>query len=331
MVWRGRTKLRRSIDGSRGLLRDVREAWTNRVYRGGLLTAFSRRPIGTHVLDLDWDVLLLLDSCRVDALRELAGEYDFLGEVGSIRSVGSISPEWIAQTFTADRAEELRRTAYLSNNAHSEWTLVDGKRPEDHCGVDRLPTRWNVVDADRIGHLEHVWKYANFVDEDEWMCTSPEVLTDRLVEFYRERGTEFDRVVAHYEQPHRPYYHAAKRADRPLRDYEKEPWEYLRNGGDERKVWESYLEEARAALDSIELLLENLDAETVAISADHGEAMGEWGVYEHPPASLHPHVKRVPWVETTATDEGTHVPDVDRGESDATVEDHLEALGYLES
>lgn len=36
----------------------------------------SRFPFGTNVYEKDWDVLVLLDTCRVDALAEVSGEYD---------------------------------------------------------------------------------------------------------------------------------------------------------------------------------------------------------------------------------------------------------------
>lgn len=44
--------------------------------------------IGTNIFSKDWDLLIILDCCRVDALIELAPEYDFIGEVNPIRTVG---------------------------------------------------------------------------------------------------------------------------------------------------------------------------------------------------------------------------------------------------
>jgi hypothetical protein len=85
-------------------------------------------------------------------------------------------------------------------------------------------------------------------------------------------------------------------------------------------------------LDDVALLLENMDAETVVISADHGNALGEFGFYGHPPHSPLPSVRRVPWVETTATDSGDYEPtqeadgEVPTGEE---VESRLKDLGYL--
>ncbi|MFB6225192.1 MAG: hypothetical protein ABEI13_01925, partial [Candidatus Paceibacteria bacterium] len=49
-------------------------------YIAAWMTATSHHPVGINVLDLEWDTLILLDTCRVDALREVAPEYDFLND-----------------------------------------------------------------------------------------------------------------------------------------------------------------------------------------------------------------------------------------------------------
>jgi hypothetical protein len=96
-------------------------------------------------------------------------------------------------------------------------------------------------------------------------------------------------------------------------------------------VWESYRENLRYVLDDVELLLENLDARTVVISADHGNAMGQWGQYGHPAGVPIAPLRNVPWVETTATDTGSYdtEPEEDR-ESTTTdeVRSRLKDLGY---
>jgi hypothetical protein len=302
-----------------------------RLPKAGYLSVTSRYPFGTNIFDLDWDLLILLDTCRVDACKELSKEYSFLNDVGSIRSVGSMSAEWIANTFVTEYRDQINDTAYLSNNVHSERTLVDRNLPEKHVKAEFAPTNWNMVEASEVGHLEHVWQYANFIDGNDAICTSPRVIVDRTIEFCRGRGEEFNRKIVHIEQPHAPYFHAAKRAGREPKPHERNPWGFLRSGGDVDKVWEAYLEEARAALDQVEILLRNVDADTVAISADHGEGIGSWGTYHHPVGSLNPHVKHVPWVTTSAQDEQTVEPEVHRSKQTTTAEEQLKALGYLKS
>lgn len=94
-------------------------------------------------------------------------------------------------------------------------------------------------------------------------------------------------------------------------------------------MWTAYLNNLRLVLDSVETLLKNVDAETVAISADHGEAFGEWGVNRHPIAIPHPKIKRVPWTLMSATDTGEYEPATYDQRQPRAVTEHLEDLGYL--
>ena len=65
-------------------------------------------------------------------------------------------------------------------------------------------------------------------------------------------------------------------------------------------------------LDDVEQLLDNIDADRVVISANHGEAFGEYGVYGRPIGALHPYVRNVPWAITTASGSGTYTPEIPR-------------------
>jgi hypothetical protein len=85
-------------------------------------------------------------------------------------------------------------------------------------------------------------------------------------------------------------------------------------------------------LGRVKVLLEKFDAEKVVITADHGEAFGEWGFHSHNTACPHHSVRRVPWVETTANDEDTFGPTIEPPQTElhirADVEKRLVQLGY---
>jgi len=67
------------------------------------------------------------------------------------------------------------------------------------------------------------------------------------------------------------------------------------------------------------------------LSADHGNGLGEWGSWQHPPGTVMPHVRRVPWVEVTGRDERTVDPDLHPTASvERSTQERLESLGYLE-
>jgi hypothetical protein len=263
---------------------------------------------GTNVYDRDWDLLIVLDTCRVDALRAVAGEYSFLpSEVPSMRSVGSKTREWMRKTFTPDYADEMARTAFVTFNPNSD----DELDPDDFC------------------HLQEVWR-TDWVAEEGGVPPGP--VTDYAIAAGRELDP--DRLIAHYKQPHAPYarlegFDATNPFGATENDRSGVFGAIIEGDLSRERAWTGYLDELRWALDDVGRLLANVDADRVAITADHGEAFGEWTFYSHNVACPHPAVRRVPWVETTATDEGTYEPSVEPTRNvSADVEDQLAQLGY---
>jgi hypothetical protein len=276
--------------------------------------------LGTNVFSREWDLLVILDTCRVDALRAVAPEYDFLTGVGAITSVGSSSLEWVGNTFTTEYLSEIRGTACVTSNAYMEKILRDR---------NYITGTSHLVHADDLSVLDQPWMYVPD-EEKPFVHTPPRYITDRAIAVGRDHVS--DRLLVHYTPPHSPYTAAALKEGRDeLKPYEADPFQALRDGVSYETVWEAYLDELRLALDEVELLLENVDADRVVISADHGEAFGEYGIYSHPTGMLHPKIRRVPWAETTATDTGTYEPTAEARNSDAAREakSHLEDLGYL--
>lgn len=277
------------------------------LYVGGLRRGNAVYSPGEHFFERDWDVLLLLDACRVDLMREVADEYEFLDEAGTHTSVGSSSIQWMERTFTDEYAEEFRDTVYVTGNPFSKRVLSD----------------------DDLLALDEVWRYG--WDDDGGTIPARSV-TDRAVAAGREYDAE--RLVVHYMQPHFPS------VPEPLTDGMNtetlgdgegwdSPWHRLRRGElDEEMVWSSYRENLRYVLDDVKLLLDNLDAERVAISADHANAAGEFGVYGHPKVPLKT-LREVPWYVTSGTDTGEYEPELQPDDGRGDIEEKLGALGYL--
>lgn len=296
------------------------------VHNGAYFTITSRRPFGTNIFDREWDLLLVLDACRVDAMREVAPEYDFIDSVDSIWSVGSSSHEWLCKTFTRKHLDDIRNTIYLSTNPNTPPTFEEGKRPGLTYSIPLMWTDWDVVDEDDFQLLWQLPKADNEITE---ITCPPDHVTDYAIHTGREH--DFERMVVHYFQPHRPHMANAYLENRPLTENEVEPWDGLRSGkASKDEIWGQYLDNLRLALDSIERLLDNIDAENVVITADHGDLFGEFGAYGHPEGFPHKNLKKVPWVETTATDERTSTPSVDTEseQSERDVQKQLEKLGY---
>lgn len=295
------------------------------IYLGFWYTLTSRWPIGTHAYEEEWNLFIILDGCRVDVLESISHEYDFIESVESRWSVGSHSHEWLTQTFTEKHADEIIDTAYISGNGHTHETFVASKYPPDET-VPFCSPNWRTVNIDQFGQLDMLWETAH---EDE-LGIPPRAITDRTVEVGRK--SDYDRVIAHYMQPHIPYIAGALDENRSPTDVESKGWKLLEAGeGDSEEVWELYKDNLRLVLDEVELLLENIDADNVVVTADHGNAFGEYSIYGHPEGMLLPCIKKVPWIVTEAADGGSFNPsgDYDENIDKTNIEDHLQDLGYL--
>ncbi|QRY23495.1 sulfatase-like hydrolase/transferase [Halobacterium sp. GSL-19] len=285
----------------------------------------SRMSLGTNVYERDWDVLLILDACRIDTLREVADEYEFIDDVETMWSVGSQSDEWMANTFTEEYRPEIEKTHYVTGNGHASQLFERHNLPPKNNTTPLDVSRWNLEDLSTFDAVDMVWQDHH---DETYGVALPRSMTDHAIQASRDNNP--DRLMVHYMQPHRPYIGHAIREGRPPTELEQEGYEQLEAGEADRDVvYDMYRETLRFVLDDIEELLENLDAETVAITADHGESFGACGAYGHPEGFPYPIVKKVPWVETTATDEHSREPDVESSQTDQIdVEEHLEDLGY---
>lgn len=269
------------------------------------VSAAARVPylnrIGTNVYEKEWDVLLILDACRLDLYRETIRE-----DAGDIWSVGSSSEEWMKNTFGKRDTSD---TAYVTGNVFSR----------DH------------LDADDFYDLEQVWEYGW---DDEIGSIPPRPITNEAVRIWRERDPE--RMIVHYMQPHFPAIGSdidvggkieKAKFGAPGRDF----WLTLRRGDvSVEDAWRAYRDNLEYVFEDVKILLDNLDG-TVAISADHGNAFGEWGTYGHPAGLQIPHLRRVPWDAYTCTDNHTFTPErLEKGEATSQeAEKRLEDLGYL--
>lgn len=268
-------------------------------------SAVSRVPLlprlGTNVFDREWDVLLVLDACRYDMYHRDVWPCD------RIWSVGSSSPEWIDHTFRDAYADEMARTAYVTANPWSQHKL-------------------SAVD---FGLLDECWRYGW---DDDLGTVPPRVVTDRTIAVGRRR--DFDRVIAHYMQPHYPFIGSdAIDYKMSLDDFGDSDtglalWDQFLYGirDDVDAVWKAYERTLDAVIEHVEIVTGNVDGDVV-ITADHGNAVGEWWCWGHKPGMLHPKMRWVPWHEVEARDRETYQPaDYDRADDAAVA--RLEELGY---
>jgi hypothetical protein len=302
--------------------------------RSPMTVTNSQHTLGTNIFDKEWDVAIILDTCRVDALESVADEYDFIQDVESIWSVGGNSPEWIARTFDKNHLNLIENTIYLSANAHAQ-TILENRNPykkDKHLNY-KLLRHFDTVSKTDLQDIQYLFKYEPMGSSGEYGHerggTPPRYVTDRAIDVGR--NEDFDRLILHYFQPHSPWVSNAISQERKLKSHE-EGFGYITETGDVDSAWDSYLDDLRWVLDDVEILLENMDQEKIVITADHGDAFNEYGVMSHKIGAIHPKIRKVPWVLTSGTDTETYEPTIERPTDSAVeteeINDQLEALGY---
>lgn len=290
--------------------------------------------LGEPVWDREWDILVVLDACRVDLFKEACPGRDWLPEgdaVESMWSLGTASPEWVGRTFDREQyADEMASTAYITLNPFSAKPGERAEGSPDHA----LPLH----DHD-FAVLDETWKDRADISDpiERW---HPRSLTDRAIDTWRQRDElGVDRMIVHYMQPHIPFRSRPEWFSRrenlsvfgePARENRKDAWKKVRDRDIPRdEFWTAYQDNLEWVLDDIELLRENAAGE-IALSADHGNAVGEYGSWGHKVGTIIPQVRRVPWTVVSGTDTGAYQPDVSRDTTrdEVDVDDQLAALGY---
>ncbi|MFC7131176.1 hypothetical protein [Haloferax chudinovii] len=288
-------------DGIKGVKKSSRPIYHK------ILSQFGRLQTGTPIYQADWDVLIVLDACRFDLMNEVEQEYDFISNVERYRSVDTATERWMQKNFVEEYQREMESTLYVCGNPFSE----------------------TVLSGDELKHLIEVWR----TDWESPGTVPPRAITNEVIRQSQE--TEYDRVIVHYMQPHcpfisRPEMSKGKDVQKFGKQDWRDVWELYRDGELERDtVWEAYKDNLRLVLDEVRIVLENIDAENVVITSDHGNAIGEWGIYGHPPGLPLDCLRVVPWIQTEAENTGSYTPPKkEDSQIEVNRDDQLKALGY---
>jgi len=316
------SKIKKGIQNPHKALQYLK-AKTAPLLSGSEAALFSRLSIGDNVLDEDWDLLVVLDTCRLDALKRAkqTGEFSSLNSasIDTRYSVGGSTLEWTAQTFSRSYCGCTSQIDYIAGNILVEEVLDGRRTPEGIDDASWSPTNWDILSKSEFNKFVSVGTMYGARDKARGHQDRPhpsaELVTDLAIKHGRKKSP--DKLIVHYIQPHYPYYSAIESGEREeLKSWEIFPFNDLRYGKVKKStVWERYMAELRSGLEAVDVLLQNYDADLVAITADHGEAFGEryFGVrgYKHRVGMLHPKVRYVPWATTSATDSEKRKPNVD--------------------
>lgn len=253
----------------------------------------------------EWRTAIVLDACRFDAFAKVNR---LPGTLAKRISVASCTEDWGLRCLDRPLAD----VVYISGSPYvSTWYL-------EQLGVER-----------QLAHLEEVWR-------DGWDDTlhtvPPRAIADAFDRLYPQWPDK--KFVLHFMQPHHPYigpfrvrgagwrkYFGAMELDVPQLEG-RTPIEMLEDGKASREeVVRAYESNLELVLGEVERLLHRPPGATgvsllgptgvspvgpeeaqpalprpVVVTADHGEAFGESGVFGHPCGTPLPELLEVPYL-----------------------------------
>jgi len=255
-------------------------------YEMGLRGLFNFLPHdGVHVVDEEWDTLVVLTGCRYDIFEE---KNDITGRLTKRRSQGTSLVEWLVKNFPGQYDD----IVYVSGNpriSDTHFRQSSGTfQGTDHFG--------EVID----------------VSHDAWDRNRNTVPANPVTDaaLGARRAYPDKRLVVHYLQPHAPWIGEPSITGQDLGIAYESPSEWFKTSG-ELGPWGEFglamdqyeTEDIRAAyegnleyvLQEVARLVAEIPGRTV-ITGDHGEAFGEKGIIEHPPEVYIDELVEVPWL-----------------------------------
>jgi len=264
---------------------------------------------GIKVMEKDWDNLIILDACRYDLFEEV-NTTD--GKLTSVISSDSSTSGFLKYNFRDDYFPD---TVYISANPQVQRHGVES---HFHDCIRLWEDNWN----------------------NELKTVHPRDVTDKSLDIQKKYPNK--RHIIHYIQPHYPFIgetgkkieHRTVTGDGVIENEEdiSSVWYQLETGTLDRDiVWKAYRENLEIVLEELDRLLEALVGKSV-VTSDHGNALGELGVYGHPSGVYLHSLVRVPWLEFKQQ-KRRKIKDGKINESkpdDRDISEHLKHLGYVD-
>jgi hypothetical protein len=222
-----------------------------------------------NVYEKEWDNLIILDACRHDLYEKVNGETE------SRITLASSSAEYIRKNFSEGDFSDI---VYVSGNpffSESHFENLTGRKPSNvfHEVFHTYMTDW---------------------DEDQNTILPKPLMRDAQT---AKKLFPNKRLVVHFMQPHHPFigYQFEDAGAHPDKNRSRKIWKRTMKGEyDREEIYTAYKENLEYVMDEIDEFLEQLEGKTI-ITADHGNLIGENGLFGHGLKSKAKGLRKVPW------------------------------------
>jgi len=228
---------------------------------------------------MSWNHLIILDACRYDYFSKVI--YDYLdGYLIRAWSPASCTKDWLIKLWN-----QLHHLTYYSSTP-----LVNSK------GVPAF----GYIAKDHFSKIVDVWKHG----WDEKLSTvPPQNVVFQVSEHLSKHLSK--KSIIHFIQPHAPYIGKTKlvipglKADEHLRvGVDIAIINKVKSGEIKLEILRrAYMDNIKLALKYVALLNEFLEG-VIIITSDHGEFLGERGMFLHPCGNNSKEVREIPWFIT---------------------------------
>lgn len=224
----------------------------------------------------DWDVLIVLDSCRFDYFKKYHRSY-IKGVLKKVQSPASDTFSWLQATFQ----EYYDCTVYSSHPVLNSSGIPRG-------GYKAAPHFKRIIDIWKDG-----WN-------NQYGTVLPQSVNHSVIEDMA-KGLWKGKNIIWYMQPHAPWIGDTKItgiSDSPndKRSIHK-IWDLIKRGKiSEDRLKQAYKDNMFAALVQVAILTSYLKGKIV-ITADHGESLGDGGRFGHSAFKSDRELIEVPWLE----------------------------------
>lgn len=229
------------------------------------------------IAEKEWDNLIILDACRYDLYKEFTEK-----NVDYRITCGSDSARFVKHNF--------------SEYDFSDTVLVTANPHYNNSGKIQRDVFPDLTNRE----IENVFHETYHLYEKYWDMESgtvrPEVMVEKslpLVKLYPEK-----KFIFHFMQPHYPFLDSSLESNGINPELESEglgAWKLAEKGlYQDKDLWQAYKRNLEIVLTELENLIENLDGKTV-ITSDHGNLVGENGMYGHPQEINCEELRKVPW------------------------------------
>jgi len=223
----------------------------------------------TPISNFEWDNLVILDGCRLDTFERVVGDCD------SRISLGSHTKEYVKRNFSEGDWEDI---VYITGSPQ-----LSPSKFREYTGRELDKTFYEVFKT-----YETDW-------DDDFGSVRPQPIARDAVT--AEKLFPNRRKIIHFMQPHFPFLENEELNNTNKDIKEKSPWHRIMKGNLEPEApISAYRENLEEIIPFIEELDSKLEGKTV-VTSDHGNFLGENGLYGHSPGIKCRVLRQVPLYE----------------------------------